>query len=121
MKIRAKLIFHFIRMNLEAFIWIAALLVLALSPLPDNQEHLSLCPFHNLGLDFCPGCGIGRSITLFFHAHWKASFEMHPLGGVAVFILLYRIYSIIRKNYPLFKSLYYGQQPFSTPSGTGGR
>ncbi len=112
-------VFHFVRINLEAIIWLAAIVVLAFGSLPDGKEHLSLCPFHNLGLSFCPGCGLGRSITLLFHGYLKASFDMHPLGIPAVIILLWRSFSIFRKNYPLIKLYNNGTKSLPITSGTG--
>lgn len=80
----------------EAAIWILALILLAFTPL--EGEHYSLCVFHNLGIGFCPGCGLGHSITYFFHGNIEASFYAHPLGIPAIAILCYRIFSIFKQN-----------------------
>jgi len=78
----------------EVSFWIVALVLLAtMSP---QDEHASLCPFNALGLSFCPGCGLGHSISWLFHGDPMASFNAHPLGWLAVMILLYRIISLIR-------------------------
>jgi hypothetical protein len=87
----------------EAIIWIAALTALALTE--PTLHHYTLCPIDNLGFSFCPGCGLGRSIALFFRGAWSDSFRMHPLGPVAVLLLLYRSISIFRKNYKYHKNL----------------
>ncbi|MCP4550605.1 MAG: DUF2752 domain-containing protein [Bacteroidetes bacterium] len=79
----------FIRANLEAIIWIAALVLLAFSS--PHEEHYSLCVFHNLGFSYCPGCGIGHSISYFFHGEIVTSFHAHPLGIVAIGIIFFRI------------------------------
>jgi len=76
--------------KLEAIIWIAGLVVLMMID-PYSSEHLSVCPLHNIGLDFCPGCGLGRSISLIFHGDIAASFNAHPLGIPALVILIHRI------------------------------
>ncbi|MBL6447265.1 DUF2752 domain-containing protein [Fulvivirga sp. 29W222] len=78
--------------------------LIALACLPtDSPAHFSLCPLNNLGFDFCPGCGLGRSISHAFHGQFTASFDSHPLGLFAIIILSYRIislsfYSIKTKN-----------------------
>jgi hypothetical protein len=79
----------------EAVIWLVALVLLALTDPSDH--HYTLCPLHNLGWDFCPGCGLGRSVSYFFHMQPEQSFQAHPLGIPAVFLLLYRIVKIFRK------------------------
>lgn len=85
--------YYFFRNNLEAIIWITALVLLAFSS--PHEEHYSLCVFHNLGFSFCPGCGIGHSISYFFHGEIAASFQAHPLGIVAVGIIFSRIIKLI--------------------------
>ena len=73
----------------------AALAALALTH--PAEHHYTLCPFHNLGMDFCPGCGLGRSISYLFRLEIKHSLMSHPLGIPAVAILLYRIYQLLIK------------------------
>ncbi len=87
----------FIRRHLEAFIWIAALIILGLTSPVD--ECYSLCPLHNLGFSWCPGCGLGHSISWLFRGDIISSFYAHPLGIPAVIILILRIVAIFRKNY----------------------
>lgn len=89
-------ILKYIRRNLEAFIWIIALLLLAFSG-TDFNDSPTLCPFHNLGWDFCPGCGLGRSIILLFHGQIRESFDMHPAAIPAVLILVWRIVTLLRR------------------------
>ena len=89
--------FNYIKLKyLEAFIWIAALLILAISPI--SEGHYSLCIFKNLGIDFCPGCGLGHSIHYFFRGEFEASFYAHPLGIIVVGVLLIRIFNIFKQN-----------------------
>lgn len=73
----------------EAFLWIAALLAMAITD--PHHHHYTLCPFNNLGWHFCPGCGIGRSIAFLFHLDPVSSFHAHPLGIPAVALILFRI------------------------------
>ena len=82
------------RIPFEALCWITGLLVLAIL---DTNSHFTVCPFKNAGWDFCPGCGLGRSISLFFRGDVSASFEMHPLGIFAVFILSFRIINLLKQ------------------------
>lgn len=90
-------VFRKFKLNyLEAIIWIAALLVLSLTSI--QEGHYSLCVFNNLGLSFCPGCGLGRSVNYFFQAKFEASFHAHPFGIPAVIILLIRIFIIFKQN-----------------------
>jgi hypothetical protein len=87
--------YQFKRAHLEGFFWMAALLVLALhSPL--DQGHSSLCLAKNLDIGFCPGCGLGTSISWLFRGNLSQSFASHPLGLPAVIILIYRIYTIFK-------------------------
>jgi hypothetical protein len=88
----------FIRKNLEAFIWIGGLTYLALIN-PYAGGHLPLCVFDLAGIDFCPGCGLGMSISLLFHGDFAASFSAHPLGIAAVLILVSRITSLLFRNF----------------------
>lgn len=78
----------------EAFIWITALMFLAFSH--PGPAHYTLCPLKNLGFHFCPGCGLGTSITYFFHMDLKASIEAHPLGIPAVMLLITRSVQVFR-------------------------
>jgi hypothetical protein len=79
----------------EALIWIGALIFLAVSN--PAVHHYTLCPLDNLGFDYCPGCGLGRSISYFFHLDLKASFFTHPLGIPTTILLIYRSINILKK------------------------
>ena len=78
------------RFPLELFIWLLAFIVLYNLDL-ENKEALSICPIHRAGFDWCPGCGLGRSIGLLMHGEVKASMQMHWLGIPTVLVLLHRI------------------------------
>jgi len=79
----------------EALIWIVALIFLAFSN--PAVHHYTLCPLDNLGISYCPGCGLGRSIGYFFRLDIESSFLAHPLGIPAVFLLVYRSVKILIK------------------------
>ena len=83
--------------------WIAGLIILAVIN-PDSHSHFTICPFKYLGFKYCPGCGLGHSISYLFHGNIKASLQTHILGIPAVIILGARTISIIKKstsNFPL--------------------
>ena len=87
---------------LEMSVWISGLAVLAF--IDPSIYHFTLCPFNNLGLDWCPGCGIGRSLSCLLHLELYASFKHHWFGIPALFILLVRIRQLFQKfslNYNL--------------------
>ena len=81
--------------NFELLFWLTAL-VLLFFMVPANM-HFTLCPLSNLGFDFCPGCGLGHSIHYAMWFDFAQSFSSHPLGIIALFIILYRISQLIIK------------------------
>lgn len=87
------------RIPFEALIWASGLIALAMS---SSETHFTLCPLQNAGLEFCPGCGLGRSIGLFFRGQFQASLQAHPLGIFAVIVLSFRIVNLTKlyiRNY----------------------
>lgn len=89
----------------ELIIWIGGLTALAFTN-PDSTGHFTLCPFKNLGFHFCPGCGLGHSISLIFHGRFVDSFSAHPLGFLALIILFSRIIKLSFINLKRFRSNY---------------
>lgn len=91
-------IFLYVRLiGFEGFIWISALFYLAFFVNP-FETHFTICPLANAGFEHCPGCGLGNSISLFFHGYFVESFNAHILGIPAILIVVHRIYSIIKFN-----------------------
>jgi hypothetical protein len=78
----------------ELVFWIAALFSLAFTN-PAGQGHFSLCPLKAMGITWCPGCGLGHSISWLFRGNTRNSFHAHWLGIPALIIILYRIYTLI--------------------------
>jgi hypothetical protein len=76
-------------------IWIAALAFLSISN--PALHHYTLCPLDNLGISYCPGCGLGRSIGYFFRLEFVSSFMAHPLGIPAVLLFIFRSVKILIK------------------------
>ena len=82
----------------ELIFWITALALLAIAEPHHHlhESHFTFCPLANLGLEWCPGCGLGRSITNFFHGNVKDSLHQHWFGIPAVFIIGYRIVTLVQ-------------------------
>ncbi len=78
----------------EAVIWALALVVLAVLP-PGFNDHVSLCVPSLLGMDWCLGCGVGESIGLFLRGDVSGSFAAHPIGPIAVGVLIGRIVKLV--------------------------
>ncbi|MBB5437128.1 hypothetical protein HDC92_000796 [Pedobacter sp. AK017] len=84
----------------ELIFWIGAMILLATAN-PDKHgdaQHFTLCPLANMGFSWCPGCGIGRSITQVFHGNFTESFAHHWFGVPALLIICWRIGVLIRTN-----------------------
>lgn len=79
----------------ELVVWLGALLFLAFSRA--GTSHYSLCPLDTLGLSWCPGCGLGRSIRYLLHAEIGLSLDQHWFGIPALFILIHRIMQLLKK------------------------
>lgn len=90
---------HFLRIlyrkYFELTFWITALALIAVMP-TGTDPHYSFCLFKLMGFKYCPGCGIGHSVSYLFHGDIKKSLSVHPFGIFAVIILLRRIYHLIR-------------------------
>jgi len=90
---------------LELGCWIIAMVLLATMP-PGTDPHYSFCVFKLLGFKYCPGCGLGHSISYLFHGNLSASLNAHPLGVFAVPVIFYRIYSLIYLHFIKPKHIY---------------
>ncbi len=90
-----KLTAHLRRFPLELVFWMGSLVAI-LTINPDAGHHLSLCPLDNLGLDWCPGCGLGRSMNLLVRGEVQASWSMHPLAMLAFGVILHRIWTLLK-------------------------
>ena len=81
----------------EIIVWTSTIILLFLFD-PAQQSHYSFCLFRNLGIKFCPGCGLGHSISYLLHGHLNASINAHPLGIIALPVILYRIFTLAKYN-----------------------
>lgn len=86
---------------IESVIWIAGLLYLAFSPTLD----FSCCLFKNLGLPYCPGCGLGHAIHYLFHGEVFRSLQAHPLGIPTMAAILYRIFTASKFSLHAYRTL----------------
>lgn len=82
---------------LELICWVTALFLLAVSDV--QEQHFTLCPLGNMGITWCPGCGLGRSISSLLHCNIQASLQSHWLGIPVLGVLIYRIVSLIKNTY----------------------
>jgi len=106
MILKAKIIniLKIIRANLELLTWVTILVVLFFSN-PANHSY-SLCLLDNLGFEHCPGCGLGRSCMHALNGSIVDSFNSHPLGIFAIFIIIFRIMTLTKNaiKYKTFKT-----------------
>lgn len=87
---------YFKQFPLELIFWITALVLLRVGN--STAHHFSFCLLSNLGFEtWCPGCGIGRSISCILNGEFEASFKQHWFGFPALLILLHRIYTLLQK------------------------
>ncbi|AWW28912.1 hypothetical protein DN752_01500 [Echinicola strongylocentroti] len=84
------------KLPLELVFWPAALMAIMFID-PSHEHHFTLCPLGLAGIEWCPGCGLGRSMKLLAMGDISASFQMHPLGGFAWAVILYRMFEIIKQ------------------------
>jgi hypothetical protein len=92
----------------EALVWLAALLLLAF--VPPGQTQQTFCVWHHLGIESCPGCGLGHSIAEAFKGQIAASFFKHPLGLFAIALMAWRIVWLVYFNLRIIKTL--KQKPY---------
>ncbi|HEY1024453.1 MAG TPA: DUF2752 domain-containing protein [Sphingobacteriaceae bacterium] len=83
------------RFPAELLCWITALILLFFAA-NDSVAHFTLCPLSQLGLEWCPGCGLGRSVGALLHGDLVASLRFHWFGLPALMILFFRIVQLFR-------------------------
>lgn len=89
--------------SIEAVLWTIALLYLLFIN-PYEVQKFTLCPFHNMGIEYCPGCGLGRSISFLYHGDFIHSLKTHPLGIAAFILILLRIIQLTKQAIKNIKS-----------------
>lgn len=90
---------------LELLFWVSALLGLAFAEpeIHGHVHHFTLCPLANMGIEWCPGCGLGRSITQLLNGNIEASLAHHWFGIPAVLIILFRVWALFKLELNKFK------------------
>ena len=94
------------RVPLEAVVWTCGIVALAFLD-PHAPDAATLCPFHHIGVwlgaalgsgpvEFCPGCGLGRSIAALWRGDVALSWSLHPLGLPAVGVLAAHVARLAR-------------------------
>lgn len=104
----------FSKWPLELIIWSAGLLLLAFS-CPDS-DHFTLCPLANAGISWCPGCGLGRSVSYLLHGELERSLNQHWFGIPAFIILIHRVMRLLNKfllNLEISSPFHYGKRSIS--------
>jgi hypothetical protein len=89
---------------MELIIWPTALTLLFFMD-PHAVNGQTLCLVKKIGLTWCPGCGLGHSISFFLHGEWRASLKSHPLGPFAIVVLAYRTFELARLQWQSFAKL----------------
>ncbi|MCF6271040.1 MAG: DUF2752 domain-containing protein [Melioribacteraceae bacterium] len=92
------------RIDFEALFWLTAFAYLAFIN-PYAPKHLDFCLLSLVGIDTCPGCGLGKSISMIFHGDFAGSFNAHPLGIPAILLISKRIYKLIKNKIYLTKKM----------------
>lgn len=101
-----KSVARFLYSRSELLFWSGALVALAFSS-PEGH-HYTLCPLSNLGFQYCPGCGLGRSVSCALHGNITGSIEWHPLGIFAIGVILHRIVTLIKYSIKFNHQKHYG-------------
>ncbi len=91
------------RVPLELTFWMTALVLLAAAKPADHHygQHFTFCPLANLGLSWCPGCGLGRAVTQLLHGNIRESLHYHWLGIPALLIISYRVVTLGHYEYQI--------------------
>ncbi|MFT2007274.1 DUF2752 domain-containing protein [Pontibacter sp. 13R65] len=92
------------RYLLEAVCWVAGLTALALTD-PEEKHLFSFCPMSWFWEGGCLGCGLGHAIGFLFRGMLLASWQAHPLGIPALFMLVWRVF-VLLKNYLFLRSFH---------------
>jgi hypothetical protein len=84
------------RFPLELIFWISVLVALTTATPYDHLHDpgFTLCPLSNLGIKWCPGCGLGRSITNLLHGNVLESIKLHWLGIPALLLICARMVTL---------------------------
>lgn len=84
------------RIPLELLLWIGAIVSLGFAEPIGHEEgnHFSFCLLANMDVHWCPGCGLGRSLTQLLHGNIRESLALHWFGVPALLIIAHRIWML---------------------------
>lgn len=88
---------RYLWLHLEGIIWLSVLVTMFFTS-PAAAGHFSACPLALSGIEHCPGCGLGRSMIFALNGDVLSSLQMHPLGLLAIVLLVLRIVQILNPN-----------------------
>ncbi|MFV0605804.1 MAG: DUF2752 domain-containing protein [Niabella sp.] len=92
----------FLKKYRETIVWASALVLLFFM---DPGGHSgSLCILKNIGVNWCPGCGLGHAIHYALHLNFTQSVQEHILGIPATVIIMYQT---IKSFYITHKTIQY--------------
>ncbi len=86
-------LFYWVRNHFELLFWTIGLTILFF--VNPSETHFTLCLFKNSGIDFCPGCNLGKSIAYFFNGEFEESIKAHFFGIPAVVIIFHRVWILL--------------------------
>lgn len=92
------------KIDMESLFWLIAFIYLSIID-PYTPKHLDMCLFSLVGIDNCPGCGLGKSISMIFHGDFIGSFHSHILGIPAIILIVKRIYTLMKNKINLSKKM----------------
>ncbi|MFN3872035.1 MAG: DUF2752 domain-containing protein [Ignavibacterium sp.] len=101
LRLKKQIVLFYKILTLEGIIWLISLIYLATIS-NQSEQHFTICPLSNLGFEYCPGCGLGRSISMILQGDIIQSFDFHWLGVPALIIILFRIFQLIRNNFSIY-------------------
>jgi hypothetical protein len=83
------------------FEWIALSIGLVLMAImnPYTDYASTWCLFENVGINFCPGEGLGHSIAFFVRGEYASAMEANFMGPAALFIIISRILYRLKEIY----------------------
>lgn len=86
-----------IKPHIEWFIFLSGLILMG--TMDPTIQSTSFCFFDLIGIEFCPGEGLGHSIAWIFRGEFKNALEANLFGPLAVAVLSLRILQVWRDIY----------------------
>lgn len=94
---RSKL--HYVFKNYFEILAFSVGLLLLVFMDPSNVSGPDFCLFEQIGITFCPGDGLGHSISYTFRGQFYNAMQANLLGPFAIAILSGRIVHLIKKKF----------------------